>query len=99
MGQRDEKSALVGRLCSSGSSGNADNNSLSMAWNIPDDQRTFGVSYRVAGSAAMRAKAGDRLGRCPNVILGLSFLEVDDIKTGQFEEIYRHVQPNKKPII
>ena len=58
-----------------------DNDRLSVTRNIPDDQRTFGVNYRVVGSAAMRAKAGDRLGHCPNVIFGVGFPKVHHIQT------------------
>ena len=63
-----------------------DNDRLSVTRNIPDDQRTFGVNYRVVGSAAMRAKAGDRLGHCPNVIFGVGFPKVHHIQTRQVED-------------
>ena len=66
------------------------NDSLAVTWNIPDDQRALGMNYRVVGPAAVRAKAGDRLGSCQNVILALSFLEVSDIETGEVEEIDGH---------
>ena len=67
-----------------------DNDSFPVTRDIPYDQRAFGVSYRVVGSAAMRAKAGDRLGRCPNVIFGVGFPKVRHIQTRQVEDVDGH---------
>ena len=63
---------------------------LAVSGNIPNDQLSSGMADRFIGSSAVRTKPRNGDWRCFNVILGLSFLEVGDIETGEVEEVDGH---------
>ena len=58
--------------------------------NIPNYKLSLGVANRFIGSSAVRTKPRNGNWHCFNVILGLSFLEVRDIETGEVEEVDGH---------
>ena len=63
---------------------------LAVSRNIPNYQLSPGVANRFIGSSAVRTKPRNGNWHCFNVILGLRFLKVGDVETGEVEEVDRH---------
>ena len=58
--------------------------------NIPNYKLSLGVANRFIGSSTVRTKPRNGDWRCSNVILGLRFLKVGDVETGEVEEVDGH---------
>jgi len=63
---------------------------LAVSRNIPNYQLSPGVANRFIGSSTVRTKPRNGDWRCFNVILGLRFLKVGDVETGEVEEVDGH---------